>query len=227
VQANQKPRRGQEGSHPSICNCGSDDGRSDRAARAQSGDRGRIVAERVQHGVGMLALLGRRRAQLPRRAAQIHRLAEQLLASMRGARDRARDADVPHLWVGEYLVDAIDWAAGNAGAVENLNPLCRRAGAGDRLDRRIELVAIAQSRLAARVGRIGGELFGAERLAQPSEQLRARARDIDVSVGGRENAGRNRGRMVVAGLLRHFSREQPSRRLKIRAGCPSRRKPRR
>src|SRR5690348_13045911 len=134
---------------------------------------------------------------------------------MRGAFDGARDSDMPHLRVGEYLVDAIDRAAWHTGAVENIDPLRRWPSPRDRLDRRVELIAVAQARLSARVRRIDGKLLGPERLAQASEQFVAGAGNIDVPVGRREYAGGNRRRMVVAGLLRDLSRKQPARGLEV------------
>src|ERR1700730_4778464 len=119
----------------------------------------------------MLALFRRGLSQFPRCAAQINRLADQLLASMRRAFDRPCDADVPHLGVGEYLVDAIDRPTGHSGTVENLDPFRRGPGAGAFLDRRVQLVAVTQPSLSARVGRIGGKLLDAERLAETGEQL--------------------------------------------------------
>ena len=58
--------------------------------------------------------------------------------------------------------------------------------------------------------------FGVTHLgAEPLPYGAAGYRNIHVTVGGREYAGRNTGRVVVAGLPGHFAIDQPACRLKI------------
>ena len=116
---------------------------SDHAAIAQLCDRRRLVAKRGENGVGMLALFRRRRAQLARGAAEFHRLSDQLLRPARRMVNRARDADMPYLRIGENLVDAINWAAWHTRRIQQVNPFGGLPRSRDLLDRGIEPVAIA------------------------------------------------------------------------------------
>ena len=66
----------------------------------------------------MFTLFRRGRAKFPWRAAEINRLADQLLMAMLGSIDGAGDAEVAHLRIGENLVDSVDGSAGDAGRIE-------------------------------------------------------------------------------------------------------------
>src|ERR1043166_34027 len=59
------------------------------------------------------------------------------------------------------------------------------------------------------------QLRRADRLAEAFVDVRAGGRDVDVSVARGEHAGRNAGRMVVAGLPRHLVADEPARRLEV------------
>ena len=59
------------------------------------------------------------------------------------------------------------------------------------------------------------QLRRAERLREALPQVLARRGDVDVAVAGREHAGRDRGRMVVAGLLGDLALHQPARGLEV------------
>ena len=68
----------------------------------------------------------------------------------------------------------------------------------------------------------GGPVFGlvqqrlgVERVAEPLPHSLAARGDVDIAVAGLEHAGRDAGRMIVAGLLRHFAFDQPARGLEI------------
>ena len=63
--------------------------------------------------------------------------------------------------------------------------------------------------------RIFEQMVEIERLAKACEDVLAGGGDIDVAVAGRKHAGRDAGRMVVAGLARHVLGDQPARRLEI------------
>src|SRR5262245_878644 len=84
-----------------------------------------------------------------------------------------------------------------------------------RIDLDVERVAILRARRRVRVFRVLDQLGRAERGAKTLPDLLAGRGDVDVAIGGLEHAGRDRGRMIVAGLLRHFALHQPARRLEV------------
>src|SRR5580700_9408337 len=92
----------------------------------------------------MLTFVGRWHPQGPRRAAQLDGLADERLPAMAGRLDRTRNTQVTHLRIGKDLVDAIDRAAGNSGAVEQIDPFRRGLRPRDFLDRAIELISIGR-----------------------------------------------------------------------------------
>ena len=93
----------------------------------------------------MLALLGRRPPQGPRCTAELDGLAHQLLASELRVFDRSCDADMADLRIGEDLVDFVDRPAGDAGAIENLDPFRRRFRARNCFDDAVELIAMLEA----------------------------------------------------------------------------------
>ena len=60
-----------------------------------------------------------------------------------------------------------------------------------------------------------GKLRRADRLAHARPDLFARHREVHVAVARLVDAGRNRGRVVVARLLRHLAPHQPARGLEV------------
>ncbi len=62
-------------------------------------------------------------------------------------RHRRRHAEVLHLRVGEHLVDAVDRAAGDAGALEQLHPVRGRLRAGDLGDGGVDRLAVGAAPL--------------------------------------------------------------------------------
>src|SRR6185437_10456735 len=127
--------------------------------------------------------------------------------------DRLSDAEMLNLRIGEDLIDRIDRSAGDAGAVEYVDPL--GAGALRRvvLERGVEHVAVGGSCLLRGVACVGLELRGAEGSAQAGKMCIARGGDVDVPVTRTEHPGRNSGRMVVTGLRRDLAGNQPAHRL--------------
>src|SRR6185312_12237537 len=191
---------------------------SNRAVAVQSLDGIVVIPELAQHRVGVLAALRRRAVQPRRRAAQRDRLSDQVDAAERRMIDRLGDAQMLHLRVGEDLVHAVDRARRHARRVDDLDPLGRGLGLGDLLDRGVEPVAVLEPSLVAGVLGIAAQSGRAQRLAQALEHLGAGGGDIDVTVLGLEHAGRNAGRVIVAGLARHFPGDEPARRLEIEHG---------
>src|SRR4029079_5730046 len=57
--------------------------------------------------------------------------------------------------------------------------------------------------------------LGAECLAEAFPDRAAGGRDIDVTVGGLEHTGRDRSRVIVAGLLGDLLLDQPARGLEV------------
>src|SRR5579885_2769975 len=133
-------------------------GSSDDAALAQAGDVGVGVAELAQDLVAVLAELGAGGFEPARRAAQRHRLADQAGGAEQRMLDRLGDAEMLYLRVGKYLVDRVDRAGGHAGAVEPVDPFGAVALPGDRLDRRIERLAVLRAQPAGLVVGVVGEL---------------------------------------------------------------------
>src|SRR5665213_851222 len=81
---------------------------SNHAVGAQPRDRRSVVAELAQHVVGMLAALRRWLAQRRGRAAQRHRLADEIDLAQDRMLDRLGDAEMLDLRIGEGLVDVVD-----------------------------------------------------------------------------------------------------------------------
>ena len=95
--------------------------------------------------------------------------------------------------IGEYLVDAVDGAAGYSGTIEYLDPF--RAGAcfHDRDEARVQRIAVLATLLFFLEQRIIEKIRGADCLAESLPHHAARATDVDMAVGGRVGAGGNAG----------------------------------
>src|SRR5215510_4974506 len=188
--------------------------RSHRIRLAERRDLARLEPELLEDCVGVLAEVGRRRRDPARRARQRHRLtghAQRLALFL----DALRHAEVHHLRIGIDLVDRIDRPAGNPGLVEALHPV--GAGALHRMlvDLRVERVPVLRARGAGLVLLALHEVRRLQGRAEPLPDPPAGGGDIDMPVGGREDAGRNAGGMIVAGLLRHLAADEPARALEI------------
>src|SRR3974390_60581 len=172
-------------------------------------------AEFLEHLVGMLALRGRRGGDLRRRARQLERLRyEQLLAAVRLVAGNRR-AEVFHLLIGEDLVNGIDRSARHTGAVEYLDPfgagLVHRALA----DLSVHRHAVLRAQQAGLYFIAVDQLWRFDRLAGALPHHLAGGGNVDVAVLGLEHAGRDTGRMIVAGLLGDLVHLQPARGLEV------------
>src|SRR5215213_8891292 len=168
-----------------------------------------------QHFLGLLAELRRARGHAARRARQRHWLADELDVAVLVVRHVLGNAEVLDLGVVEHLVDRIDRAAGHAGLVQFLDPGVRRFLFGELADYFVQRVAVLRARGRGGVIGIGDQFGRADRLRAAFPYPPAGRGDVDVAVGGLEHAGRDRGRVVVAGLLGDVLFHQPARGLEI------------
>ena len=74
-----------------------------------------------------------------------------------------------------------------------------------------------RSALVAKSGSVASSGASIDLAEAPIDRLAGGA-DVHVAVGGLEHAGRNAGRMVVAGLARHLAADRPARRLEVQHG---------
>ena len=79
----------------------------------------------------------------------------------------------------------------------------------------IELVAILRAQFSRGVVGVCQKLRRLGRLAEALPDAPAGRGDIDVPVFGLEHAGRNAGRMIVAGLFCHFAIDEIARSLEV------------
>src|SRR5713101_6420467 len=119
------------------------------------------------------------------------------------------------LRIGKHLIDRIDGTARHAGFVETLDPIGAGTPCGQLVDFRIEGVAIFRSVWPGCVFRPGDQLRGLERMTETLPDLLAGGRDVDMALGGLEDARRNAGGVIVARLLRYLAFHEPARRLEI------------
>src|SRR3546814_292500 len=113
------------------------------------------------------------------------------------------------------LFRSVDRPARHARFGHQVDPLGARAALGPGGDAGVELVAVLRPALARLVVGLVEQVVEAGGAAEPLPQDLARGGDVDVAVGGREDAGRDAGGMVVAGLLRHLAVHRPARRLEV------------
>ena len=122
-----------------------------------------------------------------------------------------------HLRIGERLVDRVDRPGGHAGLVRGSRSSTRGVVL-DEVTPRARRAACRGSSSAARRSRSRGASASsrrADRLAHARPDLRAGHREVHVAVLRLVDAGRDRGRMVVAGLLGDFALHQPARGLEV------------
>src|SRR5215213_11658556 len=159
-------------------------------ALAQFGDLVLAESELRQHFLGLLAEFRRARGHGARRARQRHRLADELDVAVLVVRHVLGDAEVLDLGVVEHLVDRIDRAAGHAGLVQFPDPGVRRFLLGQLADYFVQRVAVLRARGRGGVIGIGDQIRRADRLRAAFPDPPARGGDVDVAVGGLEDAGR-------------------------------------
>ena len=182
--------------------------RLDRSLAPQVRDLRVVVAQPAQDLLGVLAPLRRRGADAARDAGHVDRRGDQLGLPEPPVLHRGGEAEMLDLRVGEHLVDRVDRPARDAGALEQLDPVRRRAWSWSPR----EIAALIALRSALRPFCVSQPGFLTHSgwpiaFAEPLPQPRRAGRDVDVAVAGREHAGRDAGRMVVAGLA---ARPRPS-----------------
>ena len=123
---------------------------------------------------------------------------------------RLRHFQVLHLRIGERLVDRIDRAARHAGVVQERDPVRARLLARHRHQHVHQRVPVLGARLRRGEALVGEQVGALDRLAEPRVEIFARRGDVDVAVLRLEDAGRNAGGMVVAGLWRDLAAHQPA-----------------
>jgi hypothetical protein len=120
-----------------------------------------------------------------------------------------------HLRIGEDLIDRVNGPGWYASFVETIDPV----GAGPIseviVDLDTERIAILRSRFRRFIVWLVHERGGADLFAKPLPGFLAGRGDIDVAVFGLENAGRNAGRMIIAGLFGNFALDQIARALEV------------
>ncbi|MGY4334582.1 hypothetical protein ACVWWG_008999 [Bradyrhizobium sp. LB7.2] len=172
-------------------------------------------AELLQHFVGLLAELRRPRHHPARRARQRHGLADQADVAVFIVRHLLRDAEMLDLRVFEHLVDGVDRPAGHAGLVELTDPGLGGLRQGTLLDLGIECVAVLGAGWRGHIVGVAVEFRRADRLRAALPDPATRRGDVDVAVRGPEHAGRDAGRVIVAGLFCHVLFHQPARGLEV------------
>ena len=145
-------------------------------------------------------------------------VAEDGEVAQRGRAHRLRHLQMPHLRIGEGLVDPIDRSARHAGVVQDLDPLRARLLPGHRHEHLHHRVAVGRARPRGGEARVGAEVRALDGLAEPLVEVVAGGGDIDVAVLGLEDAGGDAGGMVVPGLRRHLLAHQPARGLEVEHG---------
>src|SRR6516225_9931773 len=125
------------------------------------------------------------------------------------------DPQVQHLGIGKNLIDRIDRPAWHTGFVEAIDPFGAGLTGEVVVDFNAESVAVFRTCFSGLIFGLTHQRGGVDGLAEPLPGLLTRGGDVDVAVLGLEHAGRNAGRMIVAGLLRHFALDQIARALKV------------
>ncbi len=143
------------------------------------------------------------------------RLADQLDVAALVRMHGLGEPELAHLRVGEHLIDGVDRPARHPGLVQQLDPVRAGLATQDRGELGVQRIAVLRAVGRRRVRGVLGQLLVADRAAKASPDLLTRDRDVDVAVAGREHAGRDAGRMIVAGLLGYVVIDQPARRLEV------------
>ena len=163
----------------------------------------------------MLAELGRRGGDRRRRARKLQRLIDDAKFSELRALHLHRRLDVPHLRIGEHLVDGVDRPAGHFRGGEDFDPLGGRAGRERLVDLRIQRGAVLRAvDLALEIFALE-EVLAPDALADaPPHRFPGRG-DIHVAVFRLVRRGRHAGRMIVSRLARDLALHQVARRLEV------------
>src|SRR5439155_1023546 len=140
------------------------------------------VAQLGEHLGGVLAQLRRRSRDSRRRAREPDRLVDDAdLAELRALRAH-RGAEMPHLRVGEHLVDRVDRAARHFGRDHHLDPLGGGARGERLLDLRIQRDAVLRAVLLALEVLALEQVLAPEAFADPAPHRFAGRGDVHVAV---------------------------------------------
>jgi hypothetical protein len=112
----------------------------------------------------------------------------------------SRHSEMLDLRVVEYLVNSIDWTAGDARAVEDLDPFVSATYPQFVSDGLVQGNAVLRAQLLIAVARVVQEISGFYGSAEAREDLLAVGRDVDRIVCRGEQTGWDAGRVIVAGL---------------------------
>src|SRR5580658_5476188 len=188
---------------------------SDRSLLAHVRNLRVRIADRVQHFIRAGAGLRRRNTDVLGEARDIDRRGHHLRAAALRARHLPRHAQMFHLRIGKRLVDGVDRPAGNPRPLEQLDPVIGRLRPGDLADRGVDLLARLAAPALGLPFLLRQPVRPFNRLAEPGEHPRRARGDVDVAIAGREHAGGDTGRMIVAGLARHLAFHQPAAGLEV------------
>src|SRR5262249_38510039 len=163
----------------------------------------------------MRAALRRRQADVFSKPAHVDRRGDHADVAEARMMHRRRHAEMAHLRIGEYLVDLVDRPAWDSGALEQLDPVLGGLMPGDIPDRRVDGGAVGAAALLVLPLGLVLPLRAADSVAQSLKHPRGARRDVDVAVAGREYAGGDAGRMIVAGLRCNLAADEPARGLEV------------
>ena len=126
-----------------------------------------------------------------------------------------RHLQVLDLRIGEHLVHLVDRTGRHARLVQLLDQLGAAVGRHPLVDLGVQQSRFLRARLVGRELLVGHQLRRVDGFAEALVDVAAGRGDVDVAVLGLEHAGRDRGRMVVAGLARHVLGDGPARGLEV------------
>src|SRR5204862_3882737 len=158
------------------------------------------VAELAQDLVGVLAVRGRGPTDRAWRAREHGREPLHLHLAPLGVAHRLRHAEMPDLRVLEHLPDVVDRPRRHARLVQRLDPLGARLLHQDPVELGVQLLAILRAVVDRLEPRVVDQLGRADGGAEPPVHRLARGGDVDVAVGGGEDAGGDAGRVIVPRL---------------------------
>ena len=148
-------------------------------------------------------------------AAEGEGLADQLDIAQFRVVNGLSHAEVLHLRVLEHLIHRVNRPARHPGRVKQGDEALAGVVLRVAVDGRVEGVAIVGACGAVGIARVVEKLRRLDGLAEALPDGLAGRGNVDVAVRRLEHAGRDAGRMVVAGLRRHLLFQQPARRLEI------------
>ncbi len=163
----------------------------------------------------MLAAFRRGAAQGPGGPAQGEGLAHQVDLPQFRVLHGLRHFQVLHLGIREDLVDGVNGAAGHSGLVEQRDQGLAGMRAGVFGQVGVDGVTVLRPGRGVGIAGLLQQHFRADGLGEALPDHLARRGDVDVPIGGGEDARGNGGGMVVTGLGRHLLVHQPARGLEV------------